>query len=280
MTYREIEEKLLASSIDNARAEALMLAAHAAHTDEQQLRPFPDREIPDPDGWLAGAVARRLSHEPLQYILGVWYFWRQEYEVSPDCLVPRADTERLLEVALGLLPRGGRFLDLCTGSGCIAVSLLCERQDATAAAVELYPNTLALAQRNAVKNSVSPERLTLLQGDVLTGDFLAPLGTFDVIVSNPPYIPTQDIAALSPEVHCEPIAALDGGEDGLLFYRRILLGADYRAALRRGGAFCFEIGYDQGAALRALAEEIGAKCSILKDYGGCDRVAVVQPREA
>ena len=276
MTYQEIHTRLSLAGIENARAEARMLVEHFAGTDEQATSLFPDRTLPDPTGALEDAVARRCAREPLQYILGCWCFWRQEYEVSPDCLVPRSDTERLVELALAHLPQGGRFLDLCTGSGCIAISLLCERPDATAAAVELYPRTLALAQRNAEKNGVPTTRLSLIRGDVLCGDFLPTLGTFDLILSNPPYIPTRDLAALSPEVHREPQAALDGGEDGLIFYRRILTGADYRAALRAGGAFLFEIGYDQGHALCALAEEIGATCRIFKDYGGCDRVALVQ----
>jgi release factor glutamine methyltransferase len=166
-------------------------------------------------------------------------------------------------------------LDLCTGSGCIAISLLCERPDLTGVAVELYERTLALAKRNAVRNGVTEERLTLLQGDVLRGDFLAGLGTFDAILSNPPYIPTATVDTLAIELSHEPRAALDGGEDGLVFYRR-MLERDYRAALRTGGRFAFEIGYDQAEALRQLSE--GDDCRILRDLGGCDRVAVITPR--
>ena len=277
MTYRDIVSRLGAAHIENAAGEAVLLIELFAHLSESYLRTSPDAPIPDPDGALERAVCRREAREPLQYILGCWSFWRQEYEVSPDCLVPRPDTECLVEQALKRLPHGGRFLDLCTGSGCIAISLCCERPDAMGVAVELSPETLMLAKRNAVKNGVGEERLRLLAGDVLHPAFLAALGSFDLIISNPPYIPTRDLVTLPIETRQEPRIALDGGEDGLLFYRR-LLAHDYREALKVGGCFLFEIGYDQGDALRALAKDIGAECTILTDYGGNERVAVVGER--
>ena len=273
MTLNQMTDRLLSCGIENAADEARMLAAHVTHLDPSALRAIPDTPLPDPDGHLEALVTRREAREPLQYLLGTWGFWRQEYEVSPACLIPRPDTETLVDYAARHLPRGGRVLDLCTGSGCIAISLLCERPDLTGVAVELYEDTLALARRNAARNGVEGERLTLLQGDVLRGDFLASLGQFDAILSNPPYIPTATVATLAPELAFEPHAALDGGEDGLVFYRRILQ-SDYRAALRDNGFFALEIGYDQGDALRALAGEEG--CEIVRDLGGCDRVAVIR----
>lgn len=273
MTLTELIKRLSACGIENAADEARLLASHVTGLDAVTLRAMTDQPLPDPDGRLERLVARREAREPLQYLLGSWSFWRQEYEVSPDCLIPRADTEVLVDYAARHLPQGARVLDLCTGSGCIAVSLLCERPDLTGVAVELYESTLALAQRNAVRNGVSEDRLTLLQGDVLRGDFLDGLGTFDAILSNPPYIPTATVATLAPELAYEPHAALDGGEDGLVFYRRMLQ-SDYRAALNEQGFFAFEIGYDQGDALRALAGEDG--CAIVRDLGGCDRVAVIR----
>ena len=274
MTYRQLIDRLLAAGIDNATGEARLMVEH--FTNQQPDAPLfdPDASINDPQSRLADAVHRRENREPLQYILGTWYFWRQEYEVSPDCLVPRPDTEILVEQALKVLPRGGQFLDLCTGSGCIPISMLCERPDTTATAVELSAPTLALAKRNATRNGVSTERLTLLQGDVLAPEFLSSIGTFDLVVSNPPYIPTRELATLPPETRREPMLALDGGEDGLIFYRRMLQ-PDYRALCRNGANFLFEIGYDQGDALCALAAEHGLSCRIIKDYGGNDRVAWV-----
>ena len=274
MTLTELITRLSACGIENAADEARLLVAHVTGIDPTTLRATPHAPIPDPDGRLAALAVRREAREPLQYLLGTWGFWRQEYEVSPDCLIPRADTECLVDYAVRHLPKGARVLDLCTGSGCIAISLLCERPDLTAVAVELYENTLAVAKRNAVRNGVGAERLTFLQGDVLRGDFLDGIGTFDAILSNPPYIPSATVATLAPELAFEPHAALDGGEDGLAFYRRILQ-SDYRTVLRENGFFAFEIGYDQGDALRSLAGE--DPCEILRDLGGCDRVALITP---
>lgn len=274
MTLRDIETRLRAAHIENAADEALTLAAHVTGISTDRLRLDRAAPLPDPNRALEQAVARREARYPLQYLVGTWGFWRQEYEVSPDCLIPRPDTETLVEYAVKHAPENGRVLDLCTGSGCIAISLLCERPDLTATAVELYENTLAVAKRNAARNGVADDRLTFLQGDVLAGDFLADLGQFDLILSNPPYIPTETFDTLDEELFFEPRAALDGGTDGLTFYRRILQ-RDYRKALKPNGRFAFEIGYDQAKALQALAGS--DTCEILKDLGGCDRVAVITP---
>lgn len=274
MTLREIETRLRAANIENAAEEALLLAAHVTGIPSDRLRLERTSPLLAPNGALERAVAKRESHYPLQYLLGSWGFWRQDYEVSPDCLIPRPDTETLVEYAVKHAPQNGRVLDLCTGSGCIAISLLCERPDLRATAVELYENTLAVARRNAARNSVADDRLTFLQGDVLAGDFLSELGQFDLILSNPPYIPTATVDTLEAELAFEPHAALDGGADGLTFYRRILQ-RDYRKALKPGGRFAFEIGYDQAGDLQALAAS--DTCEILKDLGGRDRVAVITP---
>ena len=276
MTFRELTDVLAAAGIDNAAYEAALLAEHYTGIPALLLRTDAGRDLPDPDGALSRAALRRAEHYPLQYLIGTWGFWRQEYEVSPDCLIPRPDTELVVDYAARHLPRGGRFIDLCTGSGCIAISLLCERPDLSAVAVDLFDNTLAVARRNAARNGISDDRLTLMRGDVLTGEFMAALGTFDAILSNPPYITTEAMSTLAPELSYEPKAALWGGEDGLIFYRR-MLDEPYRSHLSRGGSYLFEIGYDQGDALRALAGERGDAVEIHRDLGGQDRLAVVLP---
>ena len=220
---------------------------------------------------LCAAVARRVASEPLQYILGEWGFWRETYEVSPDCLVPRPDTEHLVERAIALLPKDARFLDLCTGSGCVAISTLCSRPDTTALAVDLFEGTLALAARNATRNGVA-DRVQFLQADVLKTP--PSVGQFDAILSNPPYIATDVVDTLAAEVQHEPRAALDGGADGLVFYRAILTA--WRPLLRPNGFFLFEIGYDQGDQLRALAREVGLVAEVYRDYGGNDRVVLIK----
>ncbi|MBR5797929.1 MAG: peptide chain release factor N(5)-glutamine methyltransferase [Clostridia bacterium] len=276
MTLQDITARLSAAGIDNAAFEARLLVEHFCGVVARSVLSV-TTPLPDPDGALARAVEKRAERFPLQYLLGTWGFWRQEYEVSPDCLIPRPDTELLVEYAARQLPRGARFIDLCTGSGCIAISLLCERPDLSAVAVDLFDVTLSLAERNARRNGVGEDRLTLVQGDVLTGDFMARLGQFDAIISNPPYITPAVIDTLAPELAFEPRAALDGGEDGLIFYRRMIEGQEYRSALKAGGCFIFEIGYDQGGALRRLADGMGDGCTVRRDLGGQERMAVVTP---
>ena len=271
MTYRRLCRMLQDAKIENAEWDALCLMERFCAVSPSLLRSAPDREYENAD--LENAVRRRLLHEPLQYILGKWDFYRQTYEVSPDCLIPRSDTEILVETAIRLLPIRARFADLCTGSGCIAISTLAERPDTTAVALEKYPNTLALAERNAKKNKVDA-RFGGILADVLSPVPSLDGEAFDAILSNPPYIPTTDIAALSPEVHAEPKVALDGGEDGLLFYRAIL--KHYAPLLKKDGFFLFEIGFDQADALVALGKEnCFAHTHVIRDFGGNDRVIYI-----
>ena len=221
---------------------------------------------------LENAVNMRCTHYPLQYLIGEWQFCTETYTVTPDCLIPRSDTEILVEMASTLLPQGGRFLDLCTGSGCIAISLLSARLDSTGIGVDLYDNTLSLAKHNAKQNGVS-ERISFVKADVLSSDFMKDLDHFDLIVSNPPYISTQTVDTLSPEVLFEPRAALDGGTDGLDFYRVLI--REYPRYLSRDGKMILEIGYDQGEAVSNLALDAKMRCSIKKDLGGNDRMAIL-----
>ena len=196
--------------------------------------------------------------------------------MSPHCLIPRPDTEILVDAAIRVLPPKARIADLCTGSGCVAVATLAHRPDVTADALELYPETLALATENAVRNGVS-DRFTPIEADLLGNgvEALRLRAPYDAILSNPPYIPTEDIYALSPEVHKEPFAALDGGEDGLVFYRAIL--RDYAPMVKAGGHILLEMGYDQGDALRRLTAELlpDATVETLRDLGGNDRVTKI-----
>lgn len=258
MTFAEIVVALRAGGIENAFGEARMLSER-----------FSDAE-------LSAAVAKRKTHYPLQYILGEWGFYRETYEVNEHCLVPRSDTEILVDAAIRTLPNGAHFLDLCTGSGCIAVSVLANRPDTTAVGVDLFPETLALAARNAARNGVA-DRVTFLQADVLGAPDAAafPHGGFDAILSNPPYIPDAVVPTLQTEVGYEPSAALCGGEDGMDFYRAILL--KWTPLLKAGGRIFFEIGYDQGKSISALAGECGFSCTVIKDFGKNDRVAVLAP---
>lgn len=273
MTYQEICRAFRGAKIESPEWDAQLLIEHFCGLDRIAILADPQKDLTCPA--LDEAVRRRCAREPLQYLLGVWEFYHQTYEVSPHCLIPRSDTEILVEEAVKRLPRGAFFADLCAGSGCIGISVLSERPDTSALAVELSPDALELARRNAKRNGVEG-RYTAIHGDVLelSADWISGKKPM-AILSNPPYIRTDVIEGLSPEVGHEPRMALDGGADGLIFYRALI---DLACMWLADGGFClFEIGYDQGEALKELAAEHGFSCEIKKDLGGCDRVAILCP---
>lgn len=212
------------------------------------------------------AIERLENGETFAYVLGEWYFYDETYKVTPDCLIPRPETEHLVEWLIGNLPQNGVFADFCTGSGCIAISTLAHRKDLTALAVDISDKALDIARDNAVLNGVS-ERISFVQADILNDEFLGGR-KFDVIVSNPPYIRSDVIDTLSVQVKNEPRIALDGGDDGLDFYR--VLFSKYTDNVKQNGAVICEIGYDQGQALNDLFG-----CRIMKDYSGNDRIALL-----
>lgn len=266
MTFFEACRRLKDAGIENYRYEATLLIEElcGAFSEERDYA----------SETLEAAVNRRCTGYPLQYILGKWWFARCEFEVNENCLVPRPDTELLVELAQKLLPENARFVDLCTGSGCIAISVLDLRRDTKADAYELYPETLALAEKNAVLNRVRDRFLPVL-GNVLDPGLLGEK-KYAAIISNPPYIRSDVIQTLGKEVRQEPRAALDGGEDGLLFYRAIF--KNFVKNLEEGGFFIFEIGFDQAEDLKRIASENGYDCQIYKDLGGCDRAALCRAK--
>ncbi len=272
MTYHQICRALAAAGIENAPAEAAMLMAHFCQLNQAELFLRRDEDFDSPA--LAEALQKRCERYPLQYILGRWDFCRETYRVNEHTLIPRPDTEHLVELAIKTLPPGGRFIDLCTGSGCVAISTLSGRPDCHGMGVDLFEATLATAEENARLNGVD-DRLTLLLADVLAPQWMEALGPFDCILSNPPYIPTETVSTLEAELFFEPAAALCGGADGLDFYRAII--GQYGPYLKPGGSILLEIGYDQAVSVAALAAASGFDCRIYKDYGGNDRVAALTP---
>ena len=270
MTYRTICERLTRAGIESAEWDAQLLLEQFCPSVAMRAVLDSTLEFESTEA-LEEAIGRRECRYPLQYILGEWQFYRQTYEVTPDCLIPRADTEILVEEAIKRLPKNARFADLCTGSGCIAISVLAERPDTTAIAVDKFEDTLKLAVRNAQRNGVA-DRMQALCRDVLADRFLkGQEGAFDAILSNPPYIPTAVVDTLDAEVHAEPRAALDGGNDGLIFYRTMVEHA--ATYLKPDGFFLFEIGFDQADALRQIGAQYGFfGYRMLRDYGGNDRV--------
>ncbi|AKQ65055.1 Protein-N(5)-glutamine methyltransferase PrmC [Myxococcus hansupus] len=230
-------------------------------------RPLSKEEL----GAYRALIERRMAGEPTQYLTGVREFYNRPFKVDARVLIPRPETELLVEAALRMLPKDapGRALDVCTGSGCIAISLAAERPQATVIATDLSPDACALAQENAQALGVA-DRVTVLQGDLF-----APVpadARFQVVVSNPPYIASGDIPGLSAEVRREPKLALDGGPDGLVAVRRVVTGA--RQWLEPGGLLAMEIGEDQGPALLELLRAAGyADVRVEKDLERRERMA-------
>lgn len=288
-TLSELTKLLDGAGIPEAADEAAILLSSLFRVSRASLMSDRRRAFSSPA--LDEALKKRLARFPLQFILGTWDFGGCSFTVDEHCLIPRPDTEVLVEEAVSCLPRGGLTADLCTGSGCIAVTLLHHRPDLTCAALELYPGTLSLAVKNAERNGVR-KRFIPVEADLLNGgadaleaavkEYLKTIGKdapafagFDAILSNPPYIRTETLASLAPELSFEPRAALDGGEDGLVFYKAIL--SEYARLLKPGGALLLEISFDQADDLRRLAEEIPGWHfeRVVRDLGGRDRVCVL-----
>jgi release factor glutamine methyltransferase len=226
-------------------------------------------------------LQRRLAREPVAYITGTQEFWSLDFTVTPAVLIPRPDTERLVEVALlqtGKFPGATplRILDLCAGSGAVAVSLACELPSAQIYATDISAAALAIARGNAAAHQAAA-RVQFFIGDLFDALVPRPEAGFDLIVSNPPYVRRDEIVTLAPEVsRWEPRAALDGGVDGLDFYRRIAaIAADYLAPQ---GALALEIGADMASEVSAICADTGRYREIeaFQDYAGRDRVILAQ----
>lgn len=269
MTLNEAVKILSDAGISSALYDARELFRHFAHSDEGELVL---RTASSDCPALTDAVMRRARREPLQYIIGSVCFYREEYFLSPHCLIPRSDTEILVDCAIKNMPEGASFLDLCTGSGCVAISVLKNTVGTTAVAVDISAGALEMAQKNARHNGVDG-RLTLTERDALSGVID---GKFDAILSNPPYVTSRAYEGLEPEIYYEPKAAFVGGEDGGDFYRYIT--KNYRDSLKDGGFIAYEIGYDQAEMLLQIAKEAGMSCQIIKDLSGNDRVALLRQK--
>ncbi|MBO5716013.1 MAG: peptide chain release factor N(5)-glutamine methyltransferase [Clostridia bacterium] len=268
MKYNELLNRLYVISGEESEYEARVLIENFTKFSYSYV--LSNRNVELSSSELLLALEKREARIPLQYIVGKWDFYRQTYIVNENCLIPRSDTEILVEKAVELLPENAHFLDLCTGSGCIAVSTLAERGDTSAIMVDKFKETLEIAKENAILNKVENRACPMLF-DVLTQENMLDDMTFDAILSNPPYIRPEVIETLSEEVKKEPYAALYGGEDGLIFYNKIV--SSYSKFLKKDGFFLFEIGYDQADDLIRIAHENGFNCLIFKDYGNNDRVA-------
>ena len=260
-------EILKQAGIEDPKREAHLLFSEIAGIPHSRLY-VADAESSLPK--LIDAVERRAKREPLQYIIGEVDFYRERYKVTPDCLIPRADTEILVDEVIKRLPRAASFIDLCTGSGCIALSVLNNTEATVAKAVDISVPALKIAKENAERLSLS-ERITFIEKNVLSE---AVEGKFSAILSNPPYVTTEAYKELMPEIYFEPDIAFLGGEDGLDFYRGIL--SLYKNSLEEGGFFAFEIGYDQKYGISELAKAHSMNIEIINDYSDNPRVAILK----
>ena len=268
---KELEQ----AGIAEAETDARLLLEYVCNTDRNTLLVHGDRMLSKEEyESYVNCISKRKKHRPLQYITGVQNFMGLEFAVNENVLIPRQDTEILVEEVMRHLHDGMRILDMCTGSGCILLSLLYYSNGCSGLGVDISVDALQVAEQNA-------KRIGELKNDTASAEFIqsnlfeqldAQAGSFEIIVSNPPYIQSDMIETLMPEVKdFEPHMALDGRADGLYFYREIISQAG--KYLAGGGALFFEIGYDQGAAVKELMEAAGyLDVKVVKDFAGLDRV--------
>jgi release factor glutamine methyltransferase len=267
---------LRAAAIENPRLEARLLLAHAIGTTQEALLREPRAEVPEAAAArFRAALAARLDATPVAHILGQQGFWTLDLAVSPSTLIPRADSEALVEAALEAFPAPEaplRVLDLGTGTGCLLLAVLAERPRAFGVGVDLVPAAAALAAANAARNGLQD------RAAFLAGDWAGALsGRFDLVLSNPPYIESAAIPGLMPEVaRHEPLSALDGGADGLDAYRRLV--TLLPVLLAQGGAAVLELGFGQRQAVEGLARAAGlTPAGCRQDLGGIERALVLRP---
>jgi release factor glutamine methyltransferase len=268
MKLSEADARLRAAGIEDHIREARLIFSEIGGFDAVTLTLD---DVESCSERLLDAVNRRCKREPLQYILGYTYFYNEKYYVDGSVLIPRQDTEELVDYAVKNLPDGKTVLDLCTGSGCVGISVLKNSSAAGGVLVDISPDAIAVAERNAKENGVI-ERTQLICSDIFDLR-LSPDTRFHAILSNPPYVSESAYRSLEAEIYNEPKIAFLGGEDGGDFYRRII--PQFGKHLAHDGFFAFEIGFDQGKLLRDLASEYGYSANIIKDLCGNDRVAVL-----
>ncbi len=277
-TYSELyinaRNELRDMGVQAAALEARLIVATASDkTTEQLLRDLRLYASNEMDSKVESMMARRRAGEPVAYVTGVWEFMGLPMEVSPEVLIPRVDTEVLAQEAVRLLTgrkQDARILDLCSGSGCIGCAIAKALPKSRIVLCDISEEAMAIARRNVERNGLD-DRVSFVVADALEEPPMM-LGSFDMIVSNPPYISTFDILGLDSSVRdYEPVWALDGGEDGLKFYRGIL--QNWRATLRTGAHVLFEVGEGQAEQVKDILLLGGFhSIAVLEDTGGVERV--------
>jgi len=275
--YLRVRKNLKSAGIENSEFEAKMIVSHCAGKSRGELLAMGKIYATDPKirKEIEDSLERRVSGEPLAYILGEWEFYGIPVTVNEHVMIPRIDTEVLARETINILNRKvwqTRLLDLCAGSGCIGLAVAANVPNCRIVMIDSSEKALSVCRTNMLKNNLS-RNITAMDADILIKP-PAILGEFDVIVSNPPYIPTEDIEKLDESVRSyEPRMALDGGEDGLDYYRAIA--ENWRRLLKPGGNMIFECGIDQSAAVRYIMKQNGfGSIKTFKDTLGIERVVV------
>lgn len=278
MNLYDAEKILSDAGIDDAEFECRLLAerflripmSRSAYMKTGQLDYMPDF------GEFRRALEKRATRYPLQYIMGEWEFYGLRMKVNENCLIPRPDTELVAEkaiVELQKMPKKTEFrcADLCTGSGCIAAAVMSHVKNASFTLVDISKSALDIAKENMELNGFS-DRATIVEADVMTEIFHSE--KFDLVTANPPYIPSEVMQTLEPELEHEPRIALTDERDGLSFYRAII--NLYKYALADNGVIVLEHGCDQYEKVREIAEENGMSAEVILDYGKRQRGAVLK----
>jgi len=275
--YLRIRKSLKAAGIESSEFEAKFIVAHSAGRTREEILAMSKIYATDDKikQKIEESLERRLKGEPLAYVLGQWEFYGLELAVNKNVLIPRADTELLAQEVIKLLGKKiwqTRVLDLCTGSGAIAVAIAANARDSRIVAADISEDALAVCRQNMINNNLS-KFITAIEADVMKPP-PSLLGAFDVIVSNPPYIPTADIKTLDKSVRdYEPVQALDGGEEGLDYFRAIA--SVWKKLLKPGGNLAFECGINQAAAVRYIMKQNGFNdIKVYKDTLGIERVLI------
>lgn len=267
--YNDCKKQLQAAGVEDYVFEAKQIIKHVTgYNNTQILTKYTQPLTEFQQNNITAIIKQRLIRYPLQYIIGRWNFFGREFFVGPGVLIPRSDTETLIDVCLESTRQceNPRVLDLCAGSGCIGITIKGECTSADVTLVEKYEEALNYTTKNALHNNAD---VKIVQGDVLKTEGAD--GIYNLIVSNPPYIDEKDMKVLQPEVTFEPSTALAGGADGLDFYRHIA--KEYKKHLASGGVMAFEVGINQADAVCEIMKQNGfEKVSVRKDYAEIDRV--------
>ena len=278
--YLDARRALRAAGVEAFGTEARLLLAAAADKSQadflRDIRLYPGGDF---EARAKGYLDRRLAGEPAAYIAGSWEFHGLELEINANVLIPRSDTEVVTDAAIAFLEGrpGARVLDLCTGSGCIGLAVAAAVPDCRVVLADIDRRALMLAKRNALRHKLS-QRVLALEADVMAAPSRQ-LGQFDLIVSNPPYVPTGEMEGLDPSVRdYEPWTALDGGGDGLDFYRAIF--GRWTAILKPGGCLALECGEGQSEALKRFGAQVGlTEAAVFRDTGGTERALTFRRTE-